>query len=173
MWPPLAIRPGRGQIQTDRNLEDARYDIIYSSYVLEHVRDARTILDNFVRWTKPGGVIILRFPNRDSVYGFLTRITPFWFHVLYKRLFRGHTNAGRPGHGPYPTFHDEVIARRAFRHYVDKKGLHIEEECGYGMLPIPLNVFTSIVSLLSLRSLRADHINLFYVLRKAGVEAET
>lgn len=42
------------------------------------------LLDNFMYWLKPGGTLILRIPDGDSVYGFVTRMTPFWFHVLYK-----------------------------------------------------------------------------------------
>ncbi len=147
-------------------LAEEGYDVIYSSYVLEHVPDGRLVLDNFVRWVRPGGMIILRFPNRDSVYGSLTRITPFWMHVKYKRYLRGRKNAGKPGHGPYPTYHDEVISRKAFHQYVAGKGLRIEKEYGYGRLPFFLELLTASISSLSLGTLRADHINLMYVLRK-------
>ena len=53
------------------------YDVIYYSYVLEHVEGAERVLKNFVRWMKRGGIIILRFPKRDSARGILTLVTPF------------------------------------------------------------------------------------------------
>jgi 2-polyprenyl-3-methyl-5-hydroxy-6-metoxy-1,4-benzoquinol methylase len=70
------------------DLEENRYDVIFNSYVLEHVDGAEDVLNNFVRWLKPGGIMILRIPNRASVKGFITRITPLWFHVIYKGIFR-------------------------------------------------------------------------------------
>ena len=51
------------------DLEDAAFDVVYSSFVLEHVNGAERALNNFTRWCKPGGLLILRVPDRDSVYG--------------------------------------------------------------------------------------------------------
>ncbi|MGH8167190.1 MAG: class I SAM-dependent methyltransferase [Woeseiaceae bacterium] len=87
-------------------LPTASFDVIYSAFVLEHVDGAEKVLDNFVSWLKPGGLLMLTFPDRDGVYGFFTRITPFWFHVLYKKYVEGIKNAGKPGFVPYETFHD-------------------------------------------------------------------
>ena len=81
------------------------FDVIYCAFVLEHVDGAKKVMDNFVRWLKPGGLIVLTFPNRDSVFGFFTPVTPFWFHVVFKRYVKGKEHAGKPGHPPYQTFH--------------------------------------------------------------------
>src|SRR5262245_37157461 len=35
------------------NLGNAKYDVIYSSYVLEHIDGAQRVLDNFLNWLKP------------------------------------------------------------------------------------------------------------------------
>jgi SAM-dependent methyltransferase len=40
-------------------LPDRHYDVIYNAYVLEHVSGAEQVLKNFVRWVKPGGLIVL------------------------------------------------------------------------------------------------------------------
>lgn len=37
------------------NLPESCYDIIYSSYVLEHIEGAELVLNNFLQWLKPGG----------------------------------------------------------------------------------------------------------------------
>ena len=112
-----------------------QFDIIYSSFVLEHVPDAERVLTNFLTWLKPGGLMILKFPDRDSVYGFVTRFTPFWFHIFYKRYVCGYPNAGKPGFGPFPTVHEKIVARRYFERFVQDRDLSIEVACGFGTLP--------------------------------------
>lgn len=112
-------------------LPDREFDVVYNSFVLEHIDGAEQVLDNFVRWSRPGAVLVLRFPDRDSVFGFITRVTPHWFHVLYKRWIVGNKNAGKPGHEPYPTVYDPVVSRRGFHDYCASRGLRIREERGF------------------------------------------
>ena len=61
-----AVRPGRlapgRTIAGDGNrlpLSDAGADVVFSSNVLEHIPDPRTILDEMIRVTRPGGTIYL------------------------------------------------------------------------------------------------------------------
>src|SRR5688572_850169 len=79
------------------DLRENQYDVIYNSYVLEHIDGAETVMKNFLRWLKPGGIMILRFPDRQTAYGFMTRFSPFWFHVFFKKVLMGDPNAGKPG----------------------------------------------------------------------------
>jgi len=67
------------------NIEECEYDVIYSSFVFEHIDGAEHVLNNFMRWLKPGGILIIKVPDRNSVHGFITRVTPFWFHIFYKK----------------------------------------------------------------------------------------
>ena len=105
-----------------------RFDVIYSSFVLEHVRDAPQVLDNFIRWLRPGGAMILRVPDRDSVFGFLTRLSPHWVHVLYKRHVAGNPNSGKPGYPPFPTLYHPVVSRRRLRDFCAQRGLNVRAE---------------------------------------------
>lgn len=148
------------------DLEQSNYDIIYSCFVLEHVQGAELVLCNFIRWLKPGGLMILMFPNRDSVYGFVTRITPFWFHLFYTKYIAGVHNAGNPGFAPFPTFHDKIISRRVFHEFARKNDLLIKEECGFGKLPRLQQWFTRIIEGLSLGRLASNHRNLMYIIEK-------
>jgi len=150
----------------DASIEPETFDIVYSSFVLEHIDDAEDALQNFVRWLKPGGALILKFPDRDSVYGFITRITPFWFHVWYKKYLMGEKNAGKPGFSPYPTYHNRIIARQVFRQWVEESGLQVLDEFGFGVLPTYQSAFAKLVAMMSLGSLTAEYRNLFYVLKK-------
>jgi len=114
------------------NLESNKFDVIYNSYVLEHIDGAEGVLCNFVRWLKPGGILILRIPNRDSVRGFITRITPFWFHIFYARHLQGLKDAGKPGYAPYPTYYDKVVSRRGMYEFCERYGLHVKAEYSGG-----------------------------------------
>lgn len=152
-------------------LEKNKYDIIWSSFVLEHVDGAEQVLNNFVRWLKPGGFLLLRFPARNSAYGFITRITPFWFHVFYKKYILGCKNAGKPGWDPFPTYYDKVLSRKEFHEFCKKQGLVIREE--YGTNFTKTNFFTllehslvKIIHIISLGKLASDYNNLTYILEK-------
>jgi SAM-dependent methyltransferase len=144
------------------------FDVIYSAFVLEHITGTERVLENFVRWLKPGGLMIIKVPDRDSVYGLVTRLTPFWVHVLYKRHLRGLPQAGMPGFGPCPTVHEPNIARDAFHHFARRQNLSLREECGFGTLPAAQQLFTQTCSALSLGRLAGDHYNLLYIAQIPG-----
>jgi SAM-dependent methyltransferase len=148
-------------------LPTASFDVIYSSFVLEHVEGVEAVLERFVTSLKPGGLLILTFPDLYSVYGFCARITPFWVHVAVYRYFLRKKNAGKPGFAPYPTVHERVLSRPEFRRFIDDQGLSVVEEYGFGFGRSPLvKIMIKILGLLSLGTLAAGHTNLLYILRK-------
>ncbi len=69
----------RESIEGDLGVD--RFDVIYCSYVLEHIENADVVLNRFVKWIKPNGIIIIKVLDPDSVHGYITRITPHWFHL--------------------------------------------------------------------------------------------
>ena len=154
-------------------LEESKYDVIYNSFVLEHIDNAQSVLDNFDKWLKPGGILILRMPDRNSVYGFVTRATPHWFHVYYKKYIKGRLNAGKPGFGPYPTFYDSIVSRVGIHEFCKNSNLIIKEEYGEenylkgrGFISVLIKLFAQSLSLLSLGRLAWEYNNLIYVLEK-------
>src|SRR6266571_3144378 len=102
------------------DLEKNRYDVIYNSYVLEHIDGAERVLENFSNWLKPGGILILRMPDRNSVWGFVTRFTPFWVHMFHTKYIKGVRKAGTTGFGPFPTFHNPILSRTGIQEYCRK-----------------------------------------------------
>jgi SAM-dependent methyltransferase len=162
-----------GDLRNREIVPEGKFDVIYNAFVLEHVDGAEQVLDNFFGWLKPGGLLILRIPDRDSVYGFLTRITPFWSHVALKRYVYRFPNAGKPGFDPYPTYYDWVVSRRGMRTYCEQHGHIIKDEAGAGYyLPprFPLRTvgYTVVrtLSALSLGRLEWRHNNLTFVIQK-------
>lgn len=151
----------------------AHFDAIFNSFVLEHVDGAEQVLDNFLCWLAPGGVLILRMPDRDSVYGFLTRSTPLWFHVLYKKYVRGMPNAGKPGYDPFPVFYDDVVSRRGMHRYCRERGCAVRDEAGFatylpksGLAALIAPVLVRLVAALSLGKLAWRYNNLTFVIQK-------
>jgi len=107
-----------------------QFDLIYCSYVLEHVDGAEDLLSRFKAWLKPNGLLILRFPDKYTVFGFITRKTPHWVHVAYKRHLLKMQMAGLDGHGPYPTVYDEVVSLTGMRQFCLNENLQVVGEWG-------------------------------------------
>jgi SAM-dependent methyltransferase len=155
------------------SLEENKFDVIYNSFVIEHVPNAELVLDNFLRWLNPGGILILRIPDPQSVYGFLSRLTPFWFHVWYKRYIEGRKTAGKPGYDPFPTIYDAVVSREGIRGWCAAHGMNIREEVGWnypvsrpGLMSHVVTRLIKVFGVLSLGRLSANHVNLTYVMEK-------
>ena len=155
------------------DLGTRKFDVIYNAFVLEHVENAALVLENFSRWIKPGGLIILKLPDRNSVFGFLTNMTPFWFHVIYHKYILGKKYAGKPGFGPYPTHYDQIVSQDGIREFCNAHRMTISEERGLGSYVIENGIgprlvqfVAMMVSALSIGKLSWKHNNLTYVLRK-------
>ncbi len=142
------------------------FDIIYCAFVLEHVDGAQMVLDNFIRWLKPGGSMILTFPNRNSVFSFFTRITPLWFHVAFKRYVKGKENAGKPGYPPYETFHDKILSPESFLNYAKKTNLSVVVTAHFTRETRLITLFMKVVQILTLNALSAEELSLLYILEK-------
>jgi SAM-dependent methyltransferase len=153
-------------------LEDGFYDVIYSSFVLKHISDAHKVLENFRKWLKPGGLLILRILDGDSVYGFLTKNTPFWVHLFYKKYVKRISTAGKPGHGPFPTVHESVVSVKGMRNHCKVHSWNILEEYGsnynlegVGIFRVPIFLLIYFIHILSFGCLAARHNNLVYLMQ--------
>jgi SAM-dependent methyltransferase len=157
----------------DADLAESSYDVVYSAFVLEHVDGSERVLDNCLRWLKPGGLLILKIPDARSVRGFITRITPHWFHVFYYKHIERWPDAGKPGHGPFPVWYDDLITRRGVLDYIRRRRLILRAEYGLravtsrrGWLGWLRDTGARVVHWLSLRSLALEHANLTYLVEK-------
>lgn len=153
-------------------LPEKEYDVIFNSFVLEHIDGAERVLDNFIQWLKPGGILILRIPDRDSVFGFLTRVTPFWFHVFFLKYIRGYQNAGKPGYPPFPTVYNKVVSRNGIYKFCEKHGLGIKAEYCRGITTkqirwILIRGLMRIVNIASLGRYATGYIGLGFVIEKS------
>jgi SAM-dependent methyltransferase len=158
----------------DVDLNENEYDVVYSAFVLEHIDNAELALNNMTKSLKPGGLLIIRIPDRESVHGFITRITPFWFHIFYYKYVQGIPDAGKPGHGPYHTVYDPAISRKGIHQFCEQNGMGIIGEYGTpiigwessGIRPFLRRFVTKTIGGLSLGKLNSKYSNLTYVLQK-------
>lgn len=154
---------------------DRRFDVVYSAFVLEHIEGAEPVLARMTSWLKPGGIIIIEIPDPGSVKGWVTKITPHWFHVFYYRHILGKKTAGLAGYGPYRTIYDPVVSRRGIADFCQRNGLSVESEWAFRtdgptnkVLRVLIGATTKVVSLLTLGTFSDRHADLLYVLRRAA-----
>jgi SAM-dependent methyltransferase len=158
-------------------LKHGEFDLIYSCEVLEHINGAESLLERFLDWLKPDGVAICIFPDRDTVFGLLTRCSPHWIHVAYHKYIMGITAAGTPGFGPYRTIYDRVISRRGMHSFCEAHGCGIALEYGRapGLADWPgwffflYRMIAPVIAKLSFGSLAWKHIGLVYVIQKQPI----
>ena len=146
------------------------FDVVYSCFVLEHVQRADVALKNFVGWLKPGGLLILRLPERSTVRGFLARILPHGMHVFFYRHILGSKTAGQPGHAPYPAYYHPVIGRDRLCRFLGELGVRCVgsygdgfRRDGSGVMRAMVRLLVMLTSVLSFGSLTGDYSDLLYV----------
>src|SRR4051794_1892099 len=166
-----------GDIQT-HDLGDARFDMIVSWDVLEHLATPNSALERFARALRPGGLIVIAAPHVHSLKGVVARYTPFWFHVFVYRYLMALSWAGRTVRGPYPTHLRPEIAPERIAQFAAARGLAVEYLSEYeswaqrrarerlrirGAL---WRVFQTAVARLSRGRIRAEISDFILVLRK-------
>ena len=75
--------------------EDASFDVVYSSHVLEHVKDEAKTLQEMKRVLKPDGVLIIGMPTATMAWINLLSQLLFTTHVKLYEFFRFFHKKGR------------------------------------------------------------------------------
>jgi len=110
-----------GDLQT-YPLEASSYDLIVCIDVLEHLPHPHKALQNLWQALKPGGLMILRAPNLWSLKGLITKLTPHWVHVAFRRYILGYKNAGEPGYPPFKTYLRTSMTPKAVACWISQHG---------------------------------------------------
>jgi SAM-dependent methyltransferase len=146
------------------------YDVVFSSWVLEHLEHPDAALDRFFSWLRPGGLVVAIFPDRDTAKGFATRVSPFFVHVWYYRWALGRRTAGKPGYEPYPTHYGEVVGRKGMAEYCNRHGYRVLAEIAVRVDPGDVGLVASAVSKmigwLSFGRLDGKYCDVAFVLQK-------
>ena len=75
------------------------FELVFSDNVFEHVADPEAIFAEVFRVLAPGGVFLMKTPNRWHYVTVIARVTPFWFHRFVNRL------RGRDPEHTFPTLY--------------------------------------------------------------------
>ena len=143
------------------------FHVIYCSYVLEHVKEVERVLDNFVRWLRAGGILIISVPDARSLSGFLTRYSPHWFHILAYRHVMGYRLAGTPGHGPYRTYYERAMSAAGMKEFADRNNLDVKGIRGVAnQTTAQFSGAFRLLQYASFGKLRADYADITFVMQK-------
>jgi SAM-dependent methyltransferase len=78
---------------------DQSFDVVFADNVLEHLAEPDRVFREACRVLKPGGVFLVKTPNKWHYVPILARLTPHWFHGLVNKL------RGRATRDTFPTLY--------------------------------------------------------------------
>ncbi len=111
-----------GDLQT-HPLAEGQFDCTICWDVLEHLPHPEQALENMLRAAKPEGLLIVSVPNRNSIKGLLTRLTPHAFHVwVYRNIFKD-KDAGKQDRAPFKTYLKPGISPSKLHNFAREHGL--------------------------------------------------
>lgn len=95
----------QGDLHTYNNdAWSGRFDLIVCWDVLEHLYNPKLVIERFMKWVKPAGIILLAYPNPQALKATVTKYTPLSFHRLAKRLARPGTGAAYLRENTFKTY---------------------------------------------------------------------
>ena len=65
---------------------DGQFDVVIAHNVLEHLVHPKKVFQEVSRVLKPGGIFLVKTPNRWHYVPVVARLTPHWFHRWYYSL---------------------------------------------------------------------------------------
>jgi SAM-dependent methyltransferase len=142
------------------------HDIVLCVLLLQRIRNAELVLDRLVATIRPGGLLLLRFSDRDSAAGFLDRVMP----AAARRAVWRKRRPAQPG--PYEAVYERLSSARGVQAYALMRELVIAERRALGGLaggmaePYGFLAGQKLIAWLSRGRLTAAHEELLYVLRK-------
>ncbi len=99
---------------------DARFDLVVSLWVFEHVKAPEVTLREIARVLKPGGTFAFVTPNKNSFLIILRRLmTQGIANILLKLLY------ARDADDVFPVYY-RANSRRAIRRFANRAGLRVE-----------------------------------------------
>jgi len=101
------------------------FELIVCYNVIEHLDAPDRAFDLFFRALDPGGLLFIGAPNPSSFSGYITKMTPHWFHVWYYKYILGYKSAGQPGSVPFRTVYHPVVSPRVLIAHCKKLGFRV------------------------------------------------
>jgi SAM-dependent methyltransferase len=147
-------------------LPQRSFDIVLCVLLLQRIQHAELVLDRLAGALRPGGLLLLRFADRDSAGAFLDRVLP----GAARRMVWRRRHPGQPG--PYPAVYERLSSAKGLQSYLPMRGLVIAERRAVGGRagglagPAFFPAAAALAARLSGGRLTDAHEELLYVLRK-------
>jgi SAM-dependent methyltransferase len=146
------------------------FDIVHCAGLLERIWHVELVLDRFVAALKPGGLLLLRTPDRDCLAGVADRLVG----ALPGRVRAVAWRQLRPGEpGPYPAVYEEVVCARGICGYAAMRGLVIAQQqaitrrgAGPGLCGRAIGAAAALVARAARGRLTDEHDELLFVIRR-------
>ncbi|MEO5873748.1 MAG: class I SAM-dependent methyltransferase [Streptosporangiaceae bacterium] len=133
------------------------FDVVHADELIERITNAELVLDRMIAALKPGGLLLVRFTDRESAYGLVKRIVPRWMCGLLGDEIL---------HAP-PAVFEPVASLDGIRGYCLMRGLVIAEAHATRSVGLsPLAGLARVVAALSGGRFTAAHSELSLVIRK-------
>lgn len=113
-----------GDLETYK-LPENSYDLVVCFDVLEHLNRPALAMASMASAVKPGGLLLLAFPNVHSLKAVVAKYTPLWFHSAINKFIYG-KKADTPGYINFPTVLDPSISPYKIAGFADKYGFDVE-----------------------------------------------
>lgn len=97
---------------------DQSFDVVFADNVLEHLEEPDRVFREAHRVLKPGGVFLVKTPNKWHYVPMIARLTPHWFHGLVNKL------RGRATRDTFPTLY-RANTPRAVAKYATRSELEV------------------------------------------------
>jgi SAM-dependent methyltransferase len=146
---PAEAARARGITVTEADLnealpfDDARFDVIVSNQVLEHLGDTDRFVSEVSRLLEPGGIAVVSTENLASWHNIASLLLgwqPFSLsNVTGSRAGLGNPLAVHRGAAPGAESwqHSQVFSYRGLRELFESHGLEVRDEVGAGYFPFP------------------------------------
>jgi SAM-dependent methyltransferase len=143
------------------------FDIVGCVHLLDRIEHAELVLDRLVAALRPGGLLLLRFRDRECAAGLLDRMLP---QVARRAVWHWL----RPQQaGPFPAVYEPLLSADGMHAYTLARGLVIAERQTLrdrprrpGRLAWGAPLACRLIAALSRGRLPDDHDDLLYVIRK-------
>jgi len=91
--------------------------------LLEHVPDPESVMTELVRCVRPGGWLLVGCPDRASLKGWITRLTPLSVHRLFYRFVVRKKDRGEGHYDAFATLLRPLVSSRALRNWIAARGM--------------------------------------------------
>jgi SAM-dependent methyltransferase len=96
------------------------FDVVYSAHLLDRIEHAELVLDRLVAALRPGGLLLLRFRDRECAAGLLDRLLP-----LVARRAIWHWLRPRQA-GPFPAVYEPLLSADGMHAFLLARGLVVQ-----------------------------------------------